>query len=85
MFDLLNKKAKLRVLEDGKQQVQVVGLQERQVHCAEDVFRMIEMGSACRFAVLKPIRVMSCCSSVSTKIVMSVTGTVRLTGACCSQ
>lgn len=53
MFDLLNKKAKLRVLEDGKQQVQVVGLQERQVSCAEDVIRMIEMGSACRFDALK--------------------------------
>ncbi|KFR05293.1 Kinesin-like KIF2C, partial [Opisthocomus hoazin] len=48
VFDLLNKKSKLRVLEDGKQQVQVVGLQERQVGCAEDVIRMIEMGSACR-------------------------------------
>ncbi|XP_021261195.1 kinesin-like protein KIF2C isoform X6 [Numida meleagris] len=48
VFDLLNKKAKLRVLEDGKQQVQVVGLQEKQVNCAEDVIRMIEMGSACR-------------------------------------
>ncbi|PKU44594.1 hypothetical protein llap_5110 [Limosa lapponica baueri] len=48
VFDLLNKKAKLRVLEDGKQQVQVVGLQEKQVHCAEDVFKMIEMGSASR-------------------------------------
>uniref|UniRef100_A0A7M4FJQ6 Kinesin-like protein n=1 Tax=Crocodylus porosus TaxID=8502 RepID=A0A7M4FJQ6_CROPO len=48
VFDLLNKKAKLRVLEDGKQQVQVVGLQEHQVSCAEDVIRMIEMGSACR-------------------------------------
>ncbi|KAM9187177.1 kinesin-like protein KIF2C [Mergus octosetaceus] len=48
VFDLLNKKTKLRVLEDGKQQVQVVGLQERQVSCAEDVIRMIEMGSACR-------------------------------------
>ncbi|KAH1166336.1 kinesin-like protein KIF2C isoform X1 [Mauremys mutica] len=48
VFDLLNKKAKLRVLEDGKQQVQVVGLQERQVSCADDVIRMIEMGSACR-------------------------------------
>ncbi|XP_052522349.1 kinesin-like protein KIF2C isoform X3 [Tympanuchus pallidicinctus] len=48
VFDLLNKKAKLRVLEDGKQQVQVVGLQEKQVSCAEDVIRMIEMGSACR-------------------------------------
>ncbi|XP_015146786.1 kinesin-like protein KIF2C isoform X12 [Gallus gallus] len=48
VFDLLNKKAKLRVLEDGKQQVQVVGLQEKQVSCSEDVIRMIEMGSACR-------------------------------------
>ncbi|EMP26496.1 Kinesin-like protein KIF2C [Chelonia mydas] len=52
VFDLLNKKAKLRVLEDGKQQVQVVGLQERQVSCADDVIRMIEMGSACRVVSL---------------------------------
>uniref|UniRef100_A0A8D2QDZ7 Kinesin-like protein n=1 Tax=Zonotrichia albicollis TaxID=44394 RepID=A0A8D2QDZ7_ZONAL len=48
VFDLLNKKAKLRVLEDGKQQVQVVGLQENPVSCAEDVIKMISMGSACR-------------------------------------
>ncbi|XP_040216899.1 kinesin-like protein KIF2C isoform X2 [Rana temporaria] len=48
VFDLLNKKAKLRVLEDAKQEVQVVGLLEREVACAEDVFKMIEVGSACR-------------------------------------
>uniref|UniRef100_H0UXW4 Kinesin-like protein n=1 Tax=Cavia porcellus TaxID=10141 RepID=H0UXW4_CAVPO len=48
LFDLLNKKAKLRVLEDGKQQVQVVGLQEHLVNCADDVIKMIDMGSACR-------------------------------------
>ncbi|XP_074077689.1 kinesin-like protein KIF2C isoform X2 [Macrotis lagotis] len=48
LFDLLNKKAKLRVLEDGKQQVQVVGLQEHLVDSADDVIRMIETGSACR-------------------------------------
>ncbi|XP_030914582.1 kinesin-like protein KIF2C isoform X4 [Geospiza fortis] len=48
VFDLLNKKAKLRVLEDGKQQVQVVGLQEKPVSCAEDVIKMILTGSACR-------------------------------------
>ncbi|XP_018428827.1 PREDICTED: kinesin-like protein KIF2C [Nanorana parkeri] len=48
VFDLLNKKAKLRVLEDAKQVVQVVGLMEREVTCAEDVFKMIEVGSACR-------------------------------------
>ncbi|XP_075688687.1 kinesin-like protein KIF2C isoform X3 [Rhinoderma darwinii] len=48
VFDLLNKKAKLRVLEDAKQQVQVVGLVENEVTCEEDVFKMIEIGSACR-------------------------------------
>ncbi|XP_021489075.1 kinesin-like protein KIF2C [Meriones unguiculatus] len=48
VFDLLNKKAKLRVLEDSKQQVQVVGLQEYLVNCADDVIKMINMGSACR-------------------------------------
>ncbi|XP_070116182.1 kinesin-like protein KIF2C isoform X2 [Equus caballus] len=48
LFDLLNKKAKLRVLEDGKQQVQVVGLQEHLVNCADDVIKMIDIGGACR-------------------------------------
>uniref|UniRef100_A0A8C9TXF9 Kinesin-like protein n=1 Tax=Scleropages formosus TaxID=113540 RepID=A0A8C9TXF9_SCLFO len=48
VFDLLNKKAKLRVLEDGKQQVQVVGLQEVYVSGVEDVIKMIDVGSACR-------------------------------------
>jgi hypothetical protein len=48
VFDLLNKKAKLRVLEDSRQQVQVVGLQEYLVTCADDVIKMINMGSACR-------------------------------------
>ncbi|TSO77745.1 Kinesin-like protein KIF2A [Bagarius yarrelli] len=48
VFDLLNRKAKLRVLEDGKQQVQVVGLQEREVRCTEDVLKLIEVGNSCR-------------------------------------
>lgn len=48
VFDLLNKKAKLRVLEDEKQQVNVVGLQEVPVSCVDDVIKMIERGSACR-------------------------------------
>nr|XP_023654433.1 kinesin-like protein KIF2C isoform X2 [Paramormyrops kingsleyae] len=48
VFDLLNKKAKLRVLEDGQQQVQVVGLQEMPISCANDVIKMIDVGSACR-------------------------------------
>ncbi|XP_036453552.1 kinesin-like protein KIF2C isoform X1 [Colossoma macropomum] len=48
VFDLLNKKAKLRVLEDENQQVQVVGLQEMPVSSVDDVIKMIEKGSACR-------------------------------------
>ncbi|KAM3865637.1 kinesin-like protein KIF2C [Diretmus argenteus] len=48
VYDLLNKKAKLRVLEDERQQVQVVGLQEVDVSSAEDVIKLIEMGSGCR-------------------------------------
>uniref|UniRef100_A0A3B4V6D5 Kinesin-like protein n=1 Tax=Seriola dumerili TaxID=41447 RepID=A0A3B4V6D5_SERDU len=48
VYDLLNKKAKLRVLEDDRQQVQVVGLEEVYVTTAEEVIRMIQAGSACR-------------------------------------
>ncbi|XP_038559825.1 kinesin-like protein KIF2A isoform X3 [Micropterus salmoides] len=48
VFDLLNRKAKLRVLEDGKQQVQVVGLQEKEVKCTEDVLKLIDLGNSCR-------------------------------------
>lgn len=52
MYDLLNKKAKLRVLEDDRQQVQVVGLEEVYVSTAEEVIKMIQMGSACRCVAL---------------------------------
>uniref|UniRef100_A0A668A9G6 Kinesin-like protein n=1 Tax=Myripristis murdjan TaxID=586833 RepID=A0A668A9G6_9TELE len=48
VYDLLNKKAELRVLEDDRQQVQVVGLQEEYVSSVEEVIKMIEMGSTCR-------------------------------------
>uniref|UniRef100_A0AAY4A036 Kinesin-like protein n=1 Tax=Denticeps clupeoides TaxID=299321 RepID=A0AAY4A036_9TELE len=48
VFDLLNKKAPLRVLEDEKQQVQVVGLKEVEVSSVDNVIKLIEKGSACR-------------------------------------
>lgn len=48
VFDLLNQKAKLRVLEDGKQQVQVVGLEEKRVSCIDDVLSLIASGTKCR-------------------------------------
>jgi kinesin family protein 2/24 len=48
VFDLLAQKAKLRVLEDGKQQVQVVGLTERAVDSVQDVLKLIQLGNAAR-------------------------------------
>ncbi|XP_035491071.1 kinesin-like protein KIF2C isoform X2 [Scophthalmus maximus] len=48
VYDLLNKKSKLRVLEDDRQQVQVVGLEEVYVTTEEDVIKMIQTGSASR-------------------------------------
>ncbi|XP_077457463.1 kinesin-like protein KIF2A isoform X3 [Stigmatopora argus] len=48
VFDLLNRKTKLRVMEDGNQQVQVVGLEEKAVKCTEDVLKLIEVGNSCR-------------------------------------
>jgi len=48
VFDLLSGKSKLRVLEDGKQQVVVVGLQEKEVDCVEDVLKLINHGNSIR-------------------------------------
>ena len=45
VFDLLSGKSKLRVLEDGKQQVQVVGLTESVVTSVEDVLKLITSGN----------------------------------------
>ena len=48
VFDLLSGKSKLRVLEDGKQQVVVVGLTEKVVDCVEDVLKLINHGNNIR-------------------------------------
>ncbi|TGZ60410.1 hypothetical protein CRM22_008537 [Opisthorchis felineus] len=48
VFDLLNKKNKLRVLEDAKGQVQVVGLREEAVTCVDDVLRLLQHGQHIR-------------------------------------
>lgn len=44
----MNGKAKLRVLEDGKQQVQVVGLSEKTVDSVDQVLDLIRHGSRMR-------------------------------------
>uniref|UniRef100_A0A6P7GYZ4 Kinesin-like protein Klp10A n=1 Tax=Diabrotica virgifera virgifera TaxID=50390 RepID=A0A6P7GYZ4_DIAVI len=48
VFDLLNNKAKLRILEDGKQQVQVVGLEEKVVNNVQEVLGFIQKGNQAR-------------------------------------
>eukprot|EP00092_Neocalanus_flemingeri_P032469 GFUD01035315.1.p1 GENE.GFUD01035315.1~~GFUD01035315.1.p1 ORF type:complete len:751 (+),score=173.98 GFUD01035315.1:188-2440(+) len=48
VFDLLSGKTKLRVLEDGKQQVVVVGLTETEVDSVEDVLKLITNGNNLR-------------------------------------
>lgn len=48
VFDLLNNKLKLRILEDGKQQVQVVGLTEKVVTSTEEVLKFIQKGNQAR-------------------------------------
>lgn len=48
VFDLLNEKAKLRVLEDANQQVQIVGLNEVAVETVDDVLSLINIGNNIR-------------------------------------
>ncbi|THD19803.1 Kinesin protein [Fasciola hepatica] len=48
VFDLLNKKAKLRVLEDAKGQVQIVGLREEPVDSVDAVLRLLQHGAHIR-------------------------------------
>jgi len=48
VFDLLNNKLKLRILEDGKGQVQVVGLKEESVANSEQVLKLLSSGTQVR-------------------------------------
>uniref|UniRef100_A0A8C0DWL7 Kinesin-like protein n=1 Tax=Balaenoptera musculus TaxID=9771 RepID=A0A8C0DWL7_BALMU len=48
VYDLLNWKKTLQVLEDGSQQIQVVGLQEQKVCGVEDMLNLAELGNSCR-------------------------------------
>jgi len=48
VFDLLNNQKRLRVLEDGKQQVNVVGLSEKVVTALPDVLQLLQRGTEIR-------------------------------------
>lgn len=49
VFDLLSDKAKLRVMEDGNNQVQIVGLTEKVVDSVDEVLKIIQNGNLARF------------------------------------
>ena len=48
VFDLLNKQKRLRVLEDGNHNVQIVGLSEKVVGNVKDVQRLLHTGNSSR-------------------------------------
>merc|ERR1719206_1072143 len=48
VFDLLSGKSKLKVMEDGKQQVVVMGLTETEVTSVDDVLALIRRGNGLR-------------------------------------
>jgi kinesin family protein 2/24 len=48
VFDLLANKTKLRILEDGDHQVNIVGLTEVVVNSADDVIELIQVGNISR-------------------------------------
>ena len=48
VFDLLNHKMRLRIMEDARHEVQIVGLKEQPVYDLSDVLSIISAGNICR-------------------------------------
>ncbi|XP_004633895.1 kinesin-like protein KIF2B [Octodon degus] len=74
VYDLLNWKKKLQILEDGKQQIQVVGLQEEEVHCTEEVMSLVELGNRCRTSGQTSVNVHSSRSHAVFQIILKSRG-----------
>lgn len=80
VFDLLNHKLKLRVLEDAKQQVQIVGLKEEEIRSVEDVFRLIQHGNSERTSGVTSANVHSSRSHAIFQIILKKRGTKKVHG-----
>lgn len=80
MFDLLGDKQKLRVLEDGKQQVQVVGLTEKVVDSVEEVLKLIQHGNVTRTSGQTSANANSSRSHAVFQIVLRPPGSTRVHG-----
>lgn len=80
VFDLLADKQKLRVLEDGKQQVQIVGLTEKVVDSVEQVLKIIQHGNGTRTSGQTSANSNSSRSHAVFQIVLRPLGTTRVHG-----
>lgn len=80
VFDLLADKAKLRVLEDGKQVVQIVGLTERIVENVDEVLRLIAHGNAARTSGQTSANSNSSRSHAVFQIILRSSGNARIHG-----
>lgn len=80
VFDLLSDKQKLRVLEDGKQQVQVVGLTEKVVDSVDEVLKIIQHGNSTRTSGQTAANSNSSRSHAVFQIVLRPPGSSRIHG-----
>lgn len=80
VFDLLADKQKLRVLEDGKQQVQVIGLTEKVVDNVEEVLKIIQHGNSTRTSGQTAANSNSSRSHAVFQIVLRPPGSSRIHG-----
>lgn len=80
VFDLLANKSKLRVLEDGKQQVQIVGLTETVVQSVEEVLKLIQHGNNARTSGQTSANTNSSRSHAVFQIVLRVLGVNKVHG-----
>lgn len=80
VFDLLSNKAKLRILEDGKQQVQVVGLTEKVVQTCDEVLKLIQHGNMARTSGQTSANTNSSRSHAIFQIVLRSPGTAKVHG-----
>lgn len=80
VFDLLNKKEKLRILEDAKSQVQIVGLKTKDVHSVDDVLNLLQIGNMGRTSGQTSANAHSSRSHAVFQIILKKRATNRLWG-----
>lgn len=80
VFDLLSEKNKLRVLEDGKQQVQIIGLTERVVDSVEEVLKLIQLGNSTRTSGITSANANSSRSHAVFQLVVRPVGSAKIHG-----